>query len=286
MSMEDLTIREKIRNATRRFSRKGSYECAFNAPSFKVKALCPTGISVTSYERTATNEAVDMALNSIGSLEGKNKPDVQLTISLKDGISVKKNKKIQYSYKIHEVGYCNVDKRFQQIFVFIAGTDEAQLKCHIFLCEDFQKARAICITMAKSFENAFSNWKKAKELSTDFNSNRMVDRRRSADVISAPSKKQLEQRRASDFVTTKSTRLDIRRSSADAVSCDDTTDQSNSSDDESINSEKEQRFEEFLSQSIETGKQTFLRRGSTDWDAIEKDEEIIRKMQGDLILWE
>ena len=283
--MEDLnTIKGRLRYITKRLSRKGSYDCEFAAPSFKVKALCTNGVIVHNIDRSTSNEAVDLALGEVGSLEGKNKQDVVLKISIKDGISVvsRRNKKELFNYSIHHVGYCNVDKRYPQIFVFIATEDQGNLKCHIFLCDDKQKARAICLTMAKAFENSFSNWQKSKEMN-----NNSIDRRRSDGLYpQKPNKLQLQKRRASDFVTTlpSQKRIDIRRSSADAVP--EHSSSANSIDDESISSEKDRAFETFLSKSVEREKPSLLRRGSTDWDAIEKDEEVARKMEGDLILWE
>ena len=117
--------------------------------------------------------------------------------------------------------------------------------------------------------------------------NNSIDRRRSDGLYpQKPNKLQLQKRRASDFVTTlpSQKRIDIRRSSADAVP--EHSSSANSSDDESISSEKDRAFATFLSKSVEREKPSLLRRGSTDWDAIEKDEEVARKMEGDLILWE
>ena len=283
--MEDLTsFKGRIKNATRRFSRKGSYDCDLQIPSFKVRTVCAEGIHVETLERESSNNAVDEALGLLGSLEERNKQEVVLKISIRDGIQIvsKKNKKkVVLSYKMHQVGYCNVDKRYPNIFVFIAAKVQTELRCHIFSCDGAQKARAVCLTMAKAFENSFQNWQKSKEMSTpDLNHNRVIDRRRSADVIQVPTMKQLEKRRASDFLPIPtSTRLNIRRSSADAIA--------ESSDEDSSNDEEmSQAYQDILSKSAERGTCSLLRRGSTDWDAIAKDEEVKRKMEGDLILWD
>lgn len=279
----EMSLKSVMKNATRRFSRKGSYDIGGNAPSFKVKTLCLEGLEVGDLEASTSVEAVDMALASAGSLEGRNKHDVVMKVSVQKGIQIisRKTKKELYSYKIHEVGYCNVDKRYQEIFVFIAARSNSPLKCHVFLCDDLQKSRAICLTMAKAFQVSFDNWKKTKEMDNpELNSANLIDRRRSAGVVKVPTKNQLEKRRASDFVTAGGLqRLQIRRSSEDAVYRE-------YSDEESMDGEATQAFEDFMSRSVEEGACSLLRRGSTDWDAIAKDEEVQRKMQGDLILWE
>lgn len=291
MSMDDISmIKERLKHIKRRFSRKSSYDVGFNAPKFKVKALCSEGVSVESLERETSNEAVDNALGMVGSLENKNKNDVVLKISLRNGIEIisRKTRKELLSYRIHQVGYCNVDKRYPQVFVFTAAKTRDALKCHIFLCDDAAKAKAICLTLAKVFQSSFSNWQKSKDMDDDLNHNNinLPDRRQSVDVIQSRPVKRAEMRRASDFVTTSSSgylapkHLDVRRSSYD------THFQHASSDDESYEEDVDMAYQEFLSKSVEKGTCSLLRRGSTDWDAFEGDSEIQRKMQGDLIVWE
>ena len=289
--MEDVSMKDRLKYLKRRFSRKGSYETDFSAPKFKVKSMCLEGIPVNSLEREASNEAVDHALGAIGSLEDHNKSDVVLKISLKNGVEVisRKTRKEVLSYRIHQIGYCNVDKRYPQVFVFTAAKVKEELKCYIFLCEDSAKAKAICLTMAKVFQSSFSNWQKSKDMTDDLNENdfNVGDmRRKSEGVLQTNQVKRMEVRRASDFVTTTShglmapKRLDVRRSSAD-------TRYNNESDEDSnTGGGMDEVYEEFLSKSVESGTRSLLRRESTDWDTFEADSEIQRKMQGDLIVWE
>lgn len=285
MSTEDVAKKYPFSKYIRRFSRKGSYEVDFNAPKFKVKSLCLEGVPVDSLDRETSNDAVDQVLGMVGSLEHKNKNDVLIKVSLKNGIEVfsRKTKSELLSYRIHQVGYCNVDKRYPQVFVFTAAKTKDNLKCHIFLCDDVAKAKAICLTMAKAFQNSFSNWQKSKEMTDDLNHNKInLSERRCSDgmVIHSAPVKRTDIRRASEFApTTHSTKINIRRSSADAAF-------NHPSDDESSDEDMDMAYQDFLSRSVEDGTCSLLRRGSTDWDAIEKDEEIKRKMQGDLILWE
>lgn len=288
MSTENISTKKlPFSKYIRRFSRKGSYDVDFNAPKFKVKSLCLEGIPVQTLERQASNEAVDRVLSMVGSLEHKNKSDVLVKVSLKNGIEVfsRKTKSEVLSYKIHQVGYCNVDKRYPQVFVFTAAKTRDDLKCHIFLCDDVAKAKAICLTMAKAFQNSFSNWQKSKEMADDLNHNKVnVANRRCSEalVIQSAPLKRAEMRRASDFVTSENLtkKLNIRRSSADTAF-------NQSSEDEcSVDEDMDTAYQDFLSRSVEQGTCSLLRRESTDWAALEKDEEIKRKMQGDLILWE
>lgn len=283
--MEDVDFSARLKKIKRKFSRKASYDVDFKAPSFKVKSLCLDGIPVEAISNQCSNEAVDKALSSVGSLQGKNKQDILLKISIKYGIQIicRKSKAEMFNYKIHQVGYCNVDKRYPQIFVFIAAMQKVDLTCHVFLCEDIQKSRAICLTMANIFKNSFENWQKSKEMSnsTQVKVNRLDIRRQSADVVAMPPPKHLlDTRRASDFVTAGGfKRTNVRRGSTD-------TDSKTSSDEEGFDDDANQAFEDILSKSADNGKCSLLRRDSTDWDAIAQDEEIQRKMQGDLILWE
>eukprot|EP00111_Clytia_hemisphaerica_P002488 TCONS_00007113-protein len=293
MSMEDLSMKDRLKYLKRRFSRKGSYEVDFNSPKFKVKSLCSEGIHVDSLEREASNEAVDQALGTIGSLEDRNKNDVVLKVSLRNGIEVisRKTRKELFSYRIHQVGYCNVDKRYPQVFVFTAAKVKDELKCYVFLCDDAAKAKAICLTLAKVFQSSFSNWQKSKDMADDLdqhNLNNMDDsRRKSESALRVSNMRRMEERRASDFVTTSSTgllapkRLDVRRSSADAR-----YDHESTSDEDSNVGDMDEMYSDYMSKSVEKGTCSLLRRGSTDWDAIEKDSEIQRKMQGDMIVWE
>lgn len=148
-------------------SRKRSGEdMDYDASTFKVKALRLDGVPVESLELDASNEAVDAALGSIGSLLSKNKHDTILKISPKTGVEIisKKSKKSICNYRIHEVGYCNVDKRYPEIFVFMGAKVKSDVRCRVFLCDDQAKARAICLTMAKCFQTTFTNWQKQKEL--------------------------------------------------------------------------------------------------------------------------
>lgn len=292
MNMEDISMKDRLKYLKRRFSRKGSYETDFTIPKFKVKSMCLDGISVESLEREASNEAVDQALGAIGSLEDHNKCDVVLKISLKNGVEVisRKTRKEVLSYRIHQIGYCNVDKRYPQVFVFTAAKVKNDLKCYIFLCDDAAKAKAICLTMAKVFQNSFSNWQKSKDMNDDLNDNDMnvdVDIRRKSDgVLQLNQTKRMEMRRSSDFVTTSSRgamapkRLDVRRSSAD------TRYDMESDEDSNTGGDMDEMYGDFLSKSVERGSKSLLRRESTDWDTFEADSEIQRKMQGDLIVWE
>ena len=186
--MEDIVnFKGKIKNSIRRLSGKGSYDCELQIPSFKVRTVCPEGVYVETLDLAVSNKAVDEALEILGSLDEKNKRLVVLRISIKDGIEIlsKKNiKKVLCSYKIHQVSYCNVDKRYPNIFVFGAKFD-TELRCHIYSCDGAQKARAICLTMAKAFENSLENWQKSKDMSV-LNHNRIIDRRRSACCCSGP----------------------------------------------------------------------------------------------------
>jgi len=293
--MEDISMKDRLKYLKRRFSRKGSYDTEFSAPKFKVKALCIDGIPVDSLERQASNDAVDHALGTVGSLEDKNKNDIVLKVSLRNGIEVisRKTRKEILSYRIHHVGYCNVDKRYPQVFVFTAAKTKNSLKCHIFLCDDAAKAKAICLTMAKVFQSSFSNWQKSKDMTDDLESNKLnvaeMDRRKSEGVLRViNAHKRLETRRASDFVTTTSRgqfaakHLDVRRSSADTRY----EHENMLSDEDSNEEDMDMAYQDFLSKSVERGTCSLLRRESTDWDALETDSEIQRKMQGDLIVWD
>ena len=265
--MEELNLKARIKNVTRKISGKGSYTPEFEIPSFQVKSLCLDGIIVDSIEKSASMNAVDEALSSVGSLAGKNKPDVVLKISIKNGIEVfnRKNKHKQlYSYKLHQVGYCNVDSRYSQIFVFIAGRNKKDLKCHIFLCDDSAKARAICLTLAKSFQNSFENWKKNKEMSPNADKNHTTDNV----AFQQTEKPKSAIRKTSAFLEVPNFDPDHRRSSLDSISSND----------------EGKVFEKFLRS--EGKDPRLLRRKSTDWEVFENDEEIRRKMEGDFVLWE
>ena len=73
----------------------------------QVKAMKMDGIVVDEpYDVETANKAVDVALNSIGSLmTKKHKHDTLIRVSWKDGVEVvsKKTKMTLFKYKIHEV---------------------------------------------------------------------------------------------------------------------------------------------------------------------------------------
>ena len=207
--MEDLA--SKVKQMTRRISRKGSYDLAIGETKFKLRALSPEGIIVPALDRDASNSAVDFAFSTPGSLEGRNKPNVVLTISSKNGIKVADRKgRDMISYKIHQVGYCNVDKRYPEVFVFMGASiaDGDGIRCHVFLCEDAQKAKAICMTMANAFQSSYEQWQRNKEMLDNYKMTHAVNiniRRKSADdlqISSTPPHLQRHVRRSSDFVTT------------------------------------------------------------------------------------
>ena len=296
MNMEDISMKDRLKYLKRRFSRKGSYEAEVSIPKFKVKSMCMEGVPVESLERESSNEAVDHILGSIGSLEDQNKNDVVLKVSLKNGVEVisRKSRKELFSYRIHQIGYCNVDKRYPQIFVFTAAKVKEELKCYVFLCDDSSKAKAICLTMANVFQSSFSNWQKSKDMTEDLNHNDMnvkdVRRKSDGEVLKHNNRdaadNRMEIRRASDFVTSHGRmapkRLDVRRSSADTRYHHESD---IVSDEDSTAGDMDETYAEFLSKSVEGGSKSLLRRESTDWDTFENDSEIQRKMQGDLIDW-
>ena len=90
--------------------------------------------------------------------------------------------------------------------------------------------------------------------------------------------KRLEKRRASDFISISANKsLDIRKNSnTDTIT-------ESSVEDLSNDVEMTEAYQDRLSKSAERGTCSLLRRGSTDWDAIAKDEEVRRKMEGDLL---
>lgn len=180
--MNNTSFKTKLRNAAYRLNGKNSYEVTFNAPSFKVKSLCIEGIPIHSMSNTCSKEAIDKALASVGSLSGKNKADVLLRISLRNGVQIisRKDKRELVNYELHQVGYCNVDKRYPQIFSFVAGKETDDLKCHAFLCHD-GRSREICTTMVTAFKNANENYQKSKEMSNSKNVNNL---QLTADIVS------------------------------------------------------------------------------------------------------
>lgn len=260
--MDELNLKNRVKNVARKISGRGSFTPEFEVPSFQVKPLCLDGVAVDSIEKSASISAVDQTLASIGSLSGKNNKDIVLKISIKNGVEVfsTKNKQKQlYSYRLHQVGYCNVDSRYSEIFVFIAGRNKSNLKCHVFLCDDTAKARAICLTLAKTFQNSFESWQKNKEM---YNNNENCQHNN-------------ENYQHND-------KLAIRKTSAYLEVPNFNGSRRGSSDSTSSNDEGKV-FEKFKNE----GKcSRFLRRKSTDWDAFENDEEISKKMEGDFILWE
>jgi len=247
----------------------------FNVSSFKVKALQVDGVHVDSLEIDASNDAVDVALGSIGSLESRNKHDTILKMSPKIGVEIisRKTKKRICSYSMHEIGYCNVDKRYPEIFVFMGAKVKSDVRCRIFLCDDQAKSRAICLTMAKCFETTFTKWQKQKE-NDDLNPiNGMGHRTGRRKTVATPHE-------IEDLTTELRGRSrSVRSSSFDATYdgdffgvCD---------------IEMDRTFEKIMEKSAHQGKYSLLgRRGSTDWAAIEEDEEVIQRMQGGEIIYE
>ena len=147
-------------------SRKSGYNFGSTDPSFTLKGLGLKGMKVGGLESKFSKEAV---LQLLDIWHDQEPPSVVLMISADIGVRIFDKKGVELvSYKIHEIAYCSVDAKREDIFVFIASRGGGiDARCHAFFCGDGARAQAVCLSMAHAFDLAFQNWKKHEKTETD-----------------------------------------------------------------------------------------------------------------------
>ena len=55
-------------------------------------------------------------------------------------------------YKLHHIAGCEVSKEYADIIMMIAARTNENIRCHVFLCDNYRHADTLCSTLAKRFE--------------------------------------------------------------------------------------------------------------------------------------
>lgn len=67
-------------------------------------------------------------------------------------------------FSVYQISYCSVDASHNHAFSFVSSekdsfTDLEKLSCHVFLCPKRKIAHEITLQVARSFENAYQQWR-------------------------------------------------------------------------------------------------------------------------------
>eukprot|EP00794_Sanderia_malayensis_P011398 gene11398-12585_t len=246
---------------------------------FQVKALSLTGMPVADVKKEDSRKAVTELVDVCTKDQAVN---VVLCVSAKKGVKIKdKKSNLLACYKMHDIANCTLHGEFPEVFVFTARQNGSKL-CHAFYCFDISQAEAICLAMSDAFQAAFEAWvklseeKKLKETNnaSDHNCNDLQNTKAGANKqdTSGDGRSGKQQGKGVAGGSQKT-----RRSSVMSITSA-----------FSFNSQADEVFQSLLSVDEEDEQldAVLLRRGSIDWDEIERDDNVQRLASGEEIEWE
>ncbi len=238
--------------------------------SFLVKALSLAGMPVSDIKKEDSKRAVAELVRMWDKEQAVN---VVLTISAKRGIKIKDKKgNLLSSYKMYDIANCTIHNEFPEIFVFTAK-HSGSIFCHAFYCFDITQAEAICLAMSDAFQAAFEAWmkhteqKKLKEKKQDDERTEVLNNQKTERKVSRDENENLKQSKL----------VKNRRPST----------MSNTSA-FSFNSQADEVFQSLIcvEEEEENLDAVLLRRGSINWEEVEKDDNVQKLVLGEEIEWD
>ncbi|XP_078057014.1 low density lipoprotein receptor adapter protein 1 [Mustelus asterias] len=160
MSLHNFHFIHSIKNSPavfrRRFKKDKTKNLSHGDPLFKVHYMGMEKIYSLQVEQT--REVVNRL---VGKGLGKASKDHALVVRPRylEVKEISSGRQITKTY-LHDIAYCTADRGHTNIFLYICKS-KGQLQCRVFLCNKAEKAKAITVCLAKSFEAAFSQWHEA-----------------------------------------------------------------------------------------------------------------------------
>ncbi|XP_059498605.1 uncharacterized protein si:dkey-19b23.8 [Stegostoma tigrinum] len=155
MSLNNFHFIHSIKNSPavfRRFKNK-TKSLSHGDPLFKVHYVGMEKIYSLQVEQT--REVVNRLVEKVS---GKTWKDHALVVRPRylEVKEISSSRQITKTY-LHDIAYCTADRDRTNVFLYICKK-KGQLQCCVFLCSNAEKAKAITVCLAKSFEAAFSQW--------------------------------------------------------------------------------------------------------------------------------
>ncbi|GCB81559.1 hypothetical protein scyTo_0022198, partial [Scyliorhinus torazame] len=157
MSLNNFQFIHSIKNSPavfrRRFKKDKTKNLSHGDPLFKVHYMGMEKIYSLQVEQT--REVVNRL---VGKESCKASKDHALVVRPRylEVKEISSGRQITKTY-LHDIAYCTADRGHTNIFLYICKS-KGQLQCRVFLCNKAEKAKAITVCLAKSFETAFSQW--------------------------------------------------------------------------------------------------------------------------------
>ncbi|XP_060710708.1 uncharacterized protein si:dkey-19b23.8 [Hemiscyllium ocellatum] len=156
MSLNNFHFIHSIKNSPavfRRFKKDKTKSLSHGDPLFKVHYM---GMEkIYSLQVDQTREVVNRL---VGKDACKTCKDHALVVRPRylEVKEISSGRQITKTY-LHDIAYCTADIGHTNVFLYICKS-KGQLQCRVFLCSNAEKAKAITVCLAKSFETAFSQW--------------------------------------------------------------------------------------------------------------------------------
>ncbi|XP_078390023.1 uncharacterized protein LOC144671848 [Cetorhinus maximus] len=157
MSLNNFHFIHSIKNSPavfrRRFKKDKTKNLSHGDPLFKVHYMGMEKIYSLQVEQT--REVVN---HLVGKESSKACKDHALVVRPRylEVKEISSGRQITKTY-LHDIAYCTADRGHTNVFLYICKS-KGQLQCRVFLCSKAEKAKAITVCLAKSFETAFSQW--------------------------------------------------------------------------------------------------------------------------------
>eukprot|EP00061_Rhincodon_typus_P011277 g36181.t1 len=156
MSLNNFHFIHSIKNSPavfRRFKKDKTKSLSHGDPLFKVHYVGMEKIYSLQVEQT--REVVNRLVDKEPSKACKDHALVVRPRYL-EVKEISSGRQITKTY-LHDIAYCTADRGLTNVFLYICKS-KGQLQCRVFLCSNAEKAKAITVCLAKSFEAAFSQW--------------------------------------------------------------------------------------------------------------------------------
>ncbi|XP_067828293.1 low density lipoprotein receptor adapter protein 1-A isoform X2 [Heptranchias perlo] len=158
MSLNNFHFIHTIKNSPavfrRRFKKDKTKSMSHGDPLFKVHYVGMEKIYSLQVEQTT--EVVSRLVGKEPA--GKASKDHALVVRPRylEVKEISTGRQITKTY-LHDIAYCTADKSHTSVFLYICKS-KGQLQCRVFLCNKAEKAKAITVCLAKSFQTAFNQW--------------------------------------------------------------------------------------------------------------------------------